>query len=66
MKRTDTRASKDRLEMAGQLFHENVYKGYQEVIKKFPNRFIIIDATKSFEEVLNNVIFEIKKILKIK
>ena len=51
---------KDRLELAGEEFHKNVYKGYQKLVKMFPNRFRVIDATKSQEEVFKQVkqIFE--------
>ncbi|MCK5806964.1 MAG: dTMP kinase [Mycoplasmataceae bacterium] len=50
-KRVDQRAPKDRLELAGRDFHQRVYDGYQEVIKMFPKRIKVIDASKSKEEV---------------
>lgn len=35
----------DRLELSGMEFHNKVYNGYLELAKKFPNRFIMIDAS---------------------
>ena len=64
-KRVDERAPKDRLELEGDKFREDVYEGYQEVIAMFPKRFRLIDASKSKEEVLESVIKIINKALKI-
>ncbi len=36
--------STDRLELAGQEFHNKVYKGYKALIEKFPDRIISVDA----------------------
>lgn len=41
----------DRLDQEGLAFHQNVRKGYLEVIKQDEERFIVIDATQSIEEV---------------
>lgn len=35
----------DRLELSGMEFHQKVYNGYLELAKKFPTRFIMIDAS---------------------
>lgn len=53
----------DRLEKEGNDYHNKVYNGYMELIKLFPENIKIIDATKSIEEVLNQSISEINKIL---
>lgn len=37
----------DRLELSGAEFHEKVYKGYLELAKKYPERFIMIDCSGS-------------------
>lgn len=55
--------SGDRLELEGNKFHERVYQGYLDLIKKYPKNIKIIDATESVEEVLNKSILEIEKIL---
>lgn len=49
--RTGKRGAKDRLELAGNDFHQRVYDGYKSLIKKFPERIIVIDGTKTKEEV---------------
>ena len=55
-KRVDKRAApKDRMELAGREFHQRVYDGYQEVIKMFPERIKVIDASKPKEEVFEQV-----------
>ena len=58
-KRVDERAEKDRLELAGKDFHGRVYDGYMEVLKMFPERIISVDASRSREEVFE----EVKKIV---
>ena len=45
----------DRMELAGQDFHKRVYEGYQTVIKMFPNRFKVVDATMPREKVFETV-----------
>ena len=54
-RRVNQRAPKDRLELAGRDFHQKVYDGYQEVIKMFPKRIRVIDASKTKEEVFQQV-----------
>ena len=63
--RVDSRAPKDRMELEPDSFREDVYTGYQEVIKMFPERFRRVDASKSKEEVLKQVIEIINKELSI-
>lgn len=58
--------SADRLELEGNKFHEEVYRGYIDLIEKYPKNVKIIDATQSIEEVLKSSILEIEKILKLK
>lgn len=56
----------DRLELEGNKFHERVYRGYMDLIEKYPKNIKIIDATQTIEQVLNESILEIEKILKLK
>lgn len=53
----------DRLEKEGKDYHNRVYNGYMELIKLFPENVKIIDASKSIDEVLEQSIVEINKIL---
>ena len=47
---------KDRMESAGIEFHNRVRQGYLELAKQEPQRIKVLDATKSIEEIHNNVI----------
>lgn len=53
----------DRLEKEGKIFHNRVYNGYMELLKLFPDNIKLIDATRSIEEVLEQSIVEINKVL---
>ncbi len=52
---------KDRMESAGVEFHNRVRQGYLELAKQEPNRIKVIDATKSIEEIHDEVINILKK-----
>lgn len=41
----------DRIELEGMEFHQNVAKGYDYISSLEPQRFFVIDATKSIEEI---------------
>lgn len=41
----------DRIELEGMEFHQNVAKGYDYISKLEPQRFFVIDATKSIDEI---------------
>lgn len=45
----------NRLDMEDLNFHQKVYQGYKEVVSRYPERIIEIDASKSIEEVFNSV-----------
>lgn len=49
----------NRLDLEKLAFHQKVYEGYQILLKKFPERFVVIDATMPLEEEVQKV----KKIL---
>ncbi len=61
MERIGVRGYKDRLELAGDDFHYKVFKGYQEVWRRYPERIVRIDATDTPEAVAKAVIAEIEK-----
>ncbi|UUM19082.1 dTMP kinase [Mycoplasma sp. 1018B] len=55
-RRLETRTDKpNRLDLESEDFHKKVYLGYQILINQNPSRFEIIDASKSIEEVVNNI-----------
>lgn len=54
---------KNRLDAESLAFHESVRAGYQEVVKRYPDRIQVIDASKSQEEVTDNVLEVLRKSL---
>lgn len=65
LKRKFAQKEGDRLEIAGDYFHKNVYEGYKEAIKKYPKNVKTIDASKPVEEVFKSCLEIIKEDLKI-
>lgn len=53
----------DRLDQEKLSFHQTVYEGYQQVISKYRERMILIDASKPVEEVIQNAYEAVKGIL---
>lgn len=53
----------DRLESEDDSYHERVYEGYQKLIKMEDDRLIIIDASKSIEEVTRDTIEKLLEII---
>lgn len=65
LKRNKEANKKDRFEMEDITFHNKVRQGYCEIAMKEPERFLIIDATKSFDEINEKIYQHIKeKLLK--
>lgn len=54
----------DRLEIEQLDFHNAVFEGYLELEKKYKDRIIGIDATKNIEEISNEIILNMRNILK--
>jgi dTMP kinase len=50
--RVRARGEADRMEREDLAFHRRVRTGYQELVKRFPHRFIVLDGTQSPEAVL--------------
>ncbi|MDY0235667.1 MAG: dTMP kinase [Gudongella sp.] len=59
-----TKEGGDRLEEEGYLFHRDVYKGYMELLEIYPDNIVMIDATKSIDEVYAQTIKAIEELLK--
>lgn len=55
LRRNQSRLIVDRMEQEQIDFHHKVYNGYRELIKETPERFLIIDASKSEEQVFEEV-----------
>lgn len=51
----------DRVELSGAEFHNKVYGGYLDLAKKYPERFIVIDASGEKEQTHAKVISALKE-----
>ncbi|MDO5028364.1 MAG: dTMP kinase [Bacillota bacterium] len=65
LKRKFAQKEGDRLEIAGEDFHKQVYLGYKEAIKKYPAKVKIIDASASIDQVLKSCLEIIKEDLNL-
>ena len=54
LKRIGDRKFKDRLDQESIDFHHRVKQGYEEVLKRFKDRIVIVDASKSVDEVCDD------------
>lgn len=45
----------NRLDTEGLAFHQKVYEGYEEAMKRYPERFKMIDADQTLEQVIEDV-----------
>ena len=54
----------DRIELEAEEFHLRVYRGYEELEKKFPERIIGIDASQTIEEIEGSIIKHIERLMK--
>ncbi len=64
LKRIETRAFKDRLDLESSNFHQQVCKGYQIVLEKYRHRMKVVDATQSIEKVVNDSLTLILDLIK--
>ena len=53
----------DRLEAERESFHQEVYKGYLELEKNFPDRIVGIDADRGIDEIKVDIYEKLEKIL---
>ncbi len=61
--RSEIRANLDRLEQEKLDFHREVYKGYLELEKKFPDRIVGIDANRSIEDIKKDIYEKLEALL---
>lgn len=61
--RLKDRKDKDRLDVESVAFHHRVNEGYREIVKKFPERIKTVDASKPLEEVVNDTLDIILKLI---
>ncbi len=51
----------DRIENKKRQYHEKVREGFLTLAKESPERFVVIDARKSIEEIFDNIVKEFEK-----
>ena len=51
----------DRVELSGMEFHKKVYEGYKSLAQKYPERFVVIDASGEKEQTHAKVINALKE-----
>lgn len=51
----DKKRIADRLDKETEGFHDTAYESFKEIVKRYPKRFYVIDASKSLDEVVFNV-----------
>ena len=54
LKRLSLRDKTDRLDLETIEFHNNVYNGYQEAVKLYPDRIKVVNGNQSLEDVIND------------
>lgn len=62
--RIASRKDKDRLDEEGEKFHRLVAQGYEEVLKRYPNRIHVIDANRSEAAVFQDTYKVMKELVK--
>ena len=62
-KRQVERGKLDRLEQEGLSFQKKVYDGYQQLIKKYPNRIKVVDADRDPDSISKDIICLIQSLL---
>lgn len=61
-KRANPELSKlDRIELKGKQYHDKVRQGYLTLAKKFSERFVVIDASQSIDEIFQEIVKTIKE-----
>ncbi|MBR2595320.1 MAG: dTMP kinase [Solobacterium sp.] len=63
LQRIKGRSFLDRLDQEGLSFHQDVWNGYQQIIRKYADRMIIVDASRPAEEVIAEAFHIVKGLL---
>lgn len=63
LERIASRCDKDRLDVEGVEFHQLVAQGYDEVVKLYPERIRVVDASLSEDEVFENTYKLVKELV---
>jgi dTMP kinase len=60
------KADKDRLESAGDVFHERTRQSFLELARRDPDRYLVLDARASREEIAAQVAERVTKLLEVR
>lgn len=63
LKRLANRDKSDRLDLEAMKFHEDVYKGYLEVARMYPDRVVRINGNRPLEEIIEDCVNRVLKIV---
>ncbi|MCF0114680.1 MAG: dTMP kinase [Erysipelotrichaceae bacterium] len=63
LSRLEARAFKDRLDVETLQFHKDTYEGYQRVLEQYKDSMIVVDASRTKEEVLEETYKIVKDII---
>ncbi len=61
IKRITKRKKYDRLDQETMSYHQKVRKGYLEVVKRYPDRMVVIDGTKSIDTIGDEIMAHINE-----
>jgi dTMP kinase len=61
MSRIEGRTKYDRLDQESKNFHQEVRKGYLEILKMYPNRIVKINGNQSIEKISSEIMSIIKE-----
>ena len=56
-------ADQDRLDAEKETFHREVYQGYLDLEHKYPERILGIDASRSIEEIKDDICRKLEEVL---
>ncbi|MFQ8601878.1 MAG: dTMP kinase [Anaerovoracaceae bacterium] len=56
---------KDRIELEKESFHNTVHRGYKTIAELFPDRIVEIDASEAIENIFDEIVKNVNKILGI-
>ncbi|MBB5183818.1 dTMP kinase [Catenisphaera adipataccumulans] len=62
-KRMDLRGDKNRLDLENSAFHQKVRQGYEELIRRYPERITVIDAEPDQETVIKAAMQVVRKVV---
>lgn len=64
LERKTQQGEKDRLEQEALAFHQKVFEGYKGLKELYPDRIVVVDASRSIEEMHRDMVMAIEKRIK--